>query len=135
MRPGEAVHQLHLADARGAGELLGPHDAGQLFAELRQGREVQRGLPGAVTAEAGQALDDVGRVADLPQLSVADDGDARLDLLLDRLVHGGLHDLVEGLGVVGLAVVAGQQQRRQLGAARQAADMGGGDAYGHSLLQ
>ena len=47
------------------------------------------------------------------------------------VIDSGLHHAVELGGVIGLALVACQQQGGQGGAARQAADMGGEDAIGH----
>jgi hypothetical protein len=51
-------------------------------------------------------------------------------LLHHRLPDGRLHQALEGGRVVGPAVVAREQQRHELGAARQAADVRGQD-IGH----
>jgi hypothetical protein len=121
------VDQLDLGDRRGAGELLAAHDVRQLLRQLGHRREIERGLARAVAAEAAQALDHVRRVADLAELAVADHTDAVRDLQPHRLVDRGLDHPIELRGVICFALVAREQQRYQLGAARQAADMGGRD--------
>src|SRR5689334_17956446 len=74
--------QLHRADTGGANKLLFAHDGGELPGERRMRCEIERGLALDMAAEAGKPLGDVGRVADLAELAIADDGDTRRDLLL-----------------------------------------------------
>ena len=102
-----------------------PHPAGRK-------REVLGRLARRMAAEAREALYDVGRIADLAHLAVADDRDPGLDLPLHRLVDSLLHHAVELGLVICLALVAGEQQRNEFGAARQAADMRGLD-HGKAL--
>jgi hypothetical protein len=121
------VDQLDLGDRARAREFLAAHDVAELLRELRHRGEVERRLARAVAAEAAEPLDHIGRVADLAEFAVADDADPGLDLPAHCLVDRGLDQAIELGGVVSLALVAREQQRDQLGAARQAADMGGGD--------
>src|SRR5688572_32253388 len=57
-----------------------------------------------------RSLDDVGRVADLAELAVADHADAARDLQPHRLVDRGLDHAVELGRIVGLTLVAREQQ-------------------------
>jgi hypothetical protein len=130
--------QLDLADGAGAGEFLRAHDVAELLRQLGHRGEVLRRLARGVAAEPRQPLDHIGRIADLAELAVADDGDSRLDLARHRIVDRGLHHAVELGRVVGLApfgfaqdmLVAREQQRHELRAARQAPDMSGLDHAG-----
>ena len=75
-------------------------------------------------AEAGQALGDIGRVADLAELAIADDADAGLDLGAHGILDLRLHECVERrLGDLD-AVVALQQHGCEFCRPGQAADMG-----------
>ena len=121
------VDQLDFADRARAGEFLAAHDVGELLGQLGHGGEVLRRLPRGVSAEAGQTLDNICRIADLAELAVADHRDPGLDLMPYSFVDRRLHHAVEFIRIVRLALVAREQQRHELGPAREAADMGGAD--------
>ena len=80
-------------------------------------------LPGYVAAEARQPLGDVGRIADLAELAVAHDRYSGRLLLGHRILDGRLYEPLESGRIVGLAVVAGEQQRDELAGAREAPDV------------
>ena len=81
-----------------------------------------------LAAETGEALLDVGRVADLAGLAVTDDIDADRHLVRDDLAHR-LRDLAIEIGmIVGLVLILLHQQIDQRLRPRQAADMGRQDA-------
>ncbi len=65
-------------------------------------------------AKAFQPLDHVSRIADLAEFAVRDDRDAGLDLLGHGVVHRCLHDAVEFVRIIRIAMIACQQQWRQL---------------------
>ena len=103
--------------------LLLAHDERELPAQLGELRQGERGLAGDMAAESRQPLLDVGRVSDLAELAIAHDRDPGGFLLRHRILDGGLHQPLEGHRVMRLAVIPGEQQRYQLLAARQAADV------------
>src|SRR5690606_13502539 len=96
----------------GAGELL---EVGKLV------------LPG-LAAEARQPVLDVGRVAGLRHLAIADDADPGPFLALDHVSRRTLDRLVECALVDRLAALAGEHQREQVVGARQAPRVGGTEA-------
>ena len=100
------------------------------FAELRVRREIEMRRPRMVARESGEPVLDVGGVADLARLAVADDVDARGDLLGDGVGDAGRDGGVESGAVVRLAAVFLVEQLDDLGAARQAADVGREDPLG-----
>jgi hypothetical protein len=83
----------------------------------------ERGLAADVAAKAGEPLLDVGGISDLAELAIAHDRDSRRFLLRDRILDGRLDEPLERRCIVGLALIAGEQQRRQLSPPRQAADV------------
>ena len=76
-----------------------------------------------VAIEAGQPVLDVGRVADLAHLAVADDVDADLDLLADDF-RDRVGDHLLGVRRHRSAVLMGEQHVGDRLRARQAADVG-----------
>ena len=115
--------QPHRADTGGTDEFLAAHNRGELLGERRVRRQIERRLAIDMPAEPGEPLGDVGRVADLPKLAVADDRDAGRDLFLHGVVDGALDDLIELSRVVRLAVILREEERGEFVAARQAPDM------------
>src|SRR5690606_21373304 len=89
------IDQFDLCDRAGAGKLLTSHDGRKLFRQVVHFGEIESGLSGAMPTEAGEALDNVGRIADLAHLAVADICDTGLHLARHDIVHGCLHDTVE----------------------------------------
>ncbi len=65
---------------RGPAVLRGRAAVGELLEQPRKLDQVLAGLARRIAGEAGEAIRDVGRVADLAHLAVADDVDAGLDL-------------------------------------------------------
>ncbi len=125
---GIEVNELHRPHAARAHELLIAHDRGELLSQLRQRRKIKRGLARDVAAKAGQALLDIGRVSDLAELAVADHRYARLDLSGHGILHRRLNLLIEFGHVIRLAVISRKEQRNQLIAPGQTADVGRGNA-------
>src|SRR5262245_47976282 len=82
-----AVLDRYRCDAGEALELLHALQQRHLLAELWIVDEIERDLPVLMAAETGQPLVDIGCVADLAELAVADDIDAELTLLLDRICN------------------------------------------------
>ncbi len=80
------ILQRDLADAARAPVLRGRAARRELRHEPRELHQILSRLARRVAAEAGEAVGDIGRVADLVGLAVADDVDAGLDLPAD---HGG----------------------------------------------
>ncbi len=120
---GTGIDEPHGPHAARAHELLLAHDGGDLAAQLGERREIERGLALDVPAEARQPLGDVGRVADLAELAAAHDRYPGRLLLRHGLRDRRLYRPLEGLRVVGLAMVAGEEQRPELAAPGQAADV------------
>src|SRR5262249_32733178 len=84
-----------------------------------------------------EALVGVGVEAQLPLLAVADDGNATLHLLPDRLGHGAAHAGCQGLVVIGVAALSCPDHLLQVWRTDHAANMGGENtlcAALHSLL-
>ena len=111
----------------GRGPVSKPH----LATKIRKRGEIEmrpRGLGRALGREAGQPVGDIGRIADLAGLAVADDVDAAIDLPLDRVGDGAAHDPIELGRIDRGALLAPLQQRDHRVAARQAAHMGGENA-------
>src|SRR5215510_3679730 len=87
--------------------------------------------------EPPEALVGVGVEAKLPLLTVADDINATLHLLADRLGHGAAHTGCQGLVVIGVAALSCPDHLPQVWRTYQAADMGGENtlcAALHNLL-
>ena len=103
---------------------------GELRHEAREFHQVLAGLARRVAAEAGEAVGDVGRIADLVGLAVAHDVDAGRDLpahdLGDRIGDDGRG----GRPVADLAFLPREQHVGHRLRARQAADVRGEDAPG-----
>jgi hypothetical protein len=76
----------------------------------------------------------VGDEARLGHLAVADDVEAGIDLLAHAIFHRAAYPFRIGLLIDRVAVHARQHQLEQIVRARQAADMGGQDAFGAALL-
>src|SRR5262249_10778627 len=80
-----------------------------------------------------EGLVGVGVEAQLPLLAVADDVNATLHLLADRLGHGAAHAGCQGRVVIGVAALSGPDQLTQVWRTYQAADMGGKDTLSAAL--
>ncbi len=119
-----SIDERDRPDAAGALERLFAQHASHGFAELRVRREIEMRRARMVPREAGKPVFDVSGVPDLARLAVADDVDARGDLLRDGVGDAGCDGGIEGGRVVRLAVVFLVQQLDHLAAARQAADVG-----------
>ena len=114
-------------------EGLGAREAGHHVAKLRVGGHVQVGLARAVAIEAGDSVLDVGGIADLAHLAVADDIDAAFHLPDDGVGRGPAHALVEGVRVHRLAVLPGQEQRSDVVWPGKASNVGGENAVSAEL--
>ena len=95
----------------------------ELAQESRKLDQVLPRLARRVAAEPGQAPRDVGGVADLAHLAVADQVDADLHLPTHHLGHGRGNDGVVASVVTRLFALAREQHLRHGLAARQAADV------------
>jgi hypothetical protein len=113
--------------ARGAargGELA--HVVGEVL-------QVRRRVACAVAVEAGQPVLDVGGVADLAHLAVADDVDPRTALREHHVDHRRLDDLRGLPRVERPSLLAAEHDLGDGGGARQAADVGGENPGAGSL--
>ena len=82
---GPQVLDADVADAARAAVLGGRAELRQFLQQARELDQVLSRLARRIAVEAGQAVLDVGGVADLAHLAVADDVDADLDLPADDL--------------------------------------------------
>ena len=120
-----------LADAARPAVLGRGAELRELLEQARKLHQVLPGLARRVAGEAGEAVRDVGGVADLAHLAVADHVDAGRDLLLHDCLDGIGDDRAAAGGVVrDLAVLAREQHIGDRLRARQAADMRGENALG-----
>ncbi len=134
------VYLRGLAVAHGDGAVarggLPARAAGVAEHPARKLREVGQVLVGqrvARSAESGETVLHVGRVARLGELAVADDVHAALRLGADDLADRGPDARGEGAGVHGHAFLAREHGADEVGGARQAAGVGGQDALDASL--
>src|SRR2546427_2297028 len=86
-----------------------------------------------LSAEPGESMPHVGRVADLPLLAVVDDVHARFHLLPDDIGDGTAHARLEGGGLGRGSRVQRLERRRQVLGSRQASGVRGQDAVGAEL--
>ena len=103
---------------------------GKLGEQSRKLDQILPGLARRIAPEAREALRDVGRVADLAHLSVADDVDADRHLPAHHLGHRVADHRRIGASIHGLAALAREQHFGYGLAARQAADVRGQDPVG-----
>jgi hypothetical protein len=115
-------------DAGHAAERLRAEERRHALAKFRIVHEIEMRLGRKLTAEAGEPVLDVGGIADLAGLAVADDVEADLGLAPDDVTHGPGDDAREFRLIVRLAAVLAQQQRDRVVRPRQAADVGGENA-------
>jgi hypothetical protein len=113
-----------------------PQDRGAPLAA--RGRLGEVGPVGAhrdrrLSVEAGEAMTDVGGVADLPLLAVVDDVHAGVDLLPDDVADGAAHARLEGRRIGRGAGVERLERRRQVLGAGKASGVRGQDAVGAEL--
>ena len=103
-------------------QVLGGRARGrEAVAEARVGVEVGgRRARHVAHLEAAQAMADERRVADLAHLAVADDVDARVDLVLDAILDRRADDALVLLGVDLLALVLGEDDVDDVLRARKA---------------
>ena len=124
-----AVAEPHVTDAAQPAEHLRSGELDHAIAELRIVRQVALRLRRErFAAEAGEAVLDVGGVADLAGLAVADDVDADGDLVGDDLGDRPGDLAIEFGMIVRLLLVLLHQQIDQRLRPRQAADVGRQDA-------
>ena len=83
--------------------------------------------------ETPEPVLDVGQEADLAELAVGDDVQARLDLLRHHLGHRARHAPGVGVGVVGAAVLLLPHHLQQVERPGEAADVGGQDPVGAAV--
>jgi hypothetical protein len=109
--------------------LRGVARGGEAVAEARVGVEVRRCRARDVAhLEAAQAVADEGRVADLAHLAIADDVDARVDLVLDAILDRRADDALVLLGVDLLALVLREDDVDHVLGARKAPHVSRQDA-------
>ena len=87
----------------------------------------RRGARNVADLEAAEAVADIGRVADLAHLAVADEVDPGLHLAPDAIAHRLADHAVVSCPVDRLAAVLGEHELDDLLGPRQASDMGGCD--------
>ncbi len=119
-----------LADAAWPAVFRGRARVGELPEQPGEFDQVLAGLARGVAIEAGDAVLDVGRVADLAHLAVADDVDADLDLAAHD-VGDRVADRARAAGaVMRRSLVTREQDVRDRLRARQAADVRRQDPVG-----
>src|SRR5690554_1303760 len=91
--------QFDRPDARCAHEFLSAHDGTQLFTQFGEIGQILCWRTIYVSAKPFEPFGDVGGVSHLAQFAIAHYSHTRLDLLLHRMIYGGLHDLLEMFGV------------------------------------
>ncbi len=96
---------------------------GELAQEARELDQILSRLARRVAVEPGQAARDVGSVADLAHLAVADQVDANLHLPAHHVGHGRGNDGVVASAVTRFFALAREQHLRHGPAAREAADV------------
>jgi len=122
------ILQRDLSDAARA-PVLGRRAARrELRHEAREFHQVLARVARRIAAEARKAVGNVGRVADLAGLAVADDVDAGLDLAADDVGDGAGDHRRRRARVADLAPLAPEQHVGHRLGARQAADVGREDA-------
>ena len=117
-------------DARHSPERLRAEERRHALAKFRMVRKVEMRLGGELAAEAVEPILDVGRVADLAGLAVADDVEPDIGLALDNIRNRAPHHAIELGLVIGFAAVLAEQQRDRVVRPRQAADVGGENSIG-----
>ena len=120
----------HCRDAAGSPVLGGRTPFGELAQQARELDQVLARLARGVAGESRQAARDVGRIADLAHLAIADDIDADLDLPAHDLRYRFRDDCVVPRDLTRLLALAREEHVRHRLAAWQAADVGGEDAAG-----
>ena len=120
-------YKRHRTHARAALEGLLARKDRHALAELRIVLQIQRNLAGIVAFKAGQAVLDVGRIADFGRLAIADEVDAGSNLAGNDLIDCLCHDDIERRLRIGLPLFPLKQHFSDRRAARQTSDMGGVD--------
>src|SRR5580700_894457 len=128
---GVVILQFDRTDATQAAKHLRPSELDHALAEVRIARQVALRLGREIlAAEAGQTVLDIGRVADLARLAVADNVDANRNLAGDDIGHRLAHLAVKIRVIVVLALILLDQQLDHRLRPRQTADMGRQNAIG-----
>ena len=125
-----AIDELDRRYAARAFERLLAEHSPERFAQLRIRREIEVRRPRIMARESRQSVLDVGGVADLARLAVADDVDAGRDLLRHGVGHAGRDRGIERRTVVRLAAVFFVKQVDDLAAARKATHVSRQDPLG-----
>src|SRR6516164_6545168 len=122
------VHDGHGRDTAGTPVLGGRAPFGELAQKTWKLNQVLARLARSVAGEPREAPRDVGRIADLAHLAIADDVDADLDLAAHDLRYRFRNDRVVPRDITRLLPLAREEQVRHRLTAGQAADVGGEDA-------
>ena len=101
-----------------------PDERLHAFHEFGVVAQVEVGFGREVTAKTGVAVLDIGGVADLGGLAVADQIQPQRALACDDVGNALAHDAVERVAVEGFAPFLFQQLRLDFARPRQAADVG-----------
>src|SRR6516164_7960882 len=122
------VHDGHGRDTAGTPVLGGRAPFGELAQKTWKLNQVLARLARGVAGEPRQAARDVGRIADLAHLAIADDVDADLDLSAHDLRYRIGDNGVVPRAIAALIALAREQHVRHRLTAGKATDVGGQDA-------